>query len=131
MLLIDLYDDSRKLEITIVTRRDNPMLCVMEVQPTLIEEIWTSHGTNLKLERIMEEVLTRKAPWFIIEDGTLRFNNKVCALTIGQFKKKILDEGHNTLHSVHPGGNQLYYDLKQIFWWSNIKQEVANYVASV
>jgi len=109
MLLIDLYDDSRKLEITIVTRRDNPMLCVMEVQPTLIEEIWTSHGTNLKLERIMEEVLTRKAPWFIIhEDGTLRFKNKVCVLTIGQFKKKILDEGHNTLHSVPPGGNQLY-----------------------
>jgi len=43
-------------------------------------------------------------------------------------KKKILDEGHNTLHSVHPEGNKLHKGLRQTFWWSNMKQEVAEYV---
>ena len=43
-------------------------------------------------------------------------------------KKKILDEGHNTPHSVHLGRNKLYEDLRQTFWWSNMKQEVADYV---
>ena len=42
-----------------------------------------------------------------------------------ELKKKILDERHNTLYSVHPGANKLYKDLKQRFWWSNMKQEVA------
>jgi len=43
--------------------------------------------------------------------------------------RKILDEGHNTPHSVHPGRNKLYKDLRQTFWWSNMKQEVVDYVA--
>jgi len=46
-----------------------------------------------------------------------------------ELKKRILDEGYNTPHSVHPRGNKLWKNLKQIFWWSNITQEVADYVA--
>jgi len=38
---------------------------------------------------------------------------------VAELKKKILDEGHNTSHSIHPGGNKLYKHLKQRFWWSN------------
>jgi len=71
-----------------------------------------------------------KAPGFVIhEDGTIRFHNWVCAPTVEALKKKILDEGHNTLHSVHPGGTKLYKNLNYAFWWSNMKQEVADYVA--
>jgi len=53
----------------------------------------------------------------------------VCVSVVEELKKKILDEGYNTPHLVHPGGNKLYEDVKQTFWWINIKQEVANYVA--
>ena len=45
-----------------------------------------------------------------------------------ELKKKILDEGYNTLRSVYLRGNKLYKDLKQTVWWSNMKQEVADYV---
>ena len=31
-------------------------------------------------------------------------------------------------HSIHPRGNKLYEDLRKMFWWSNMKQEVADYV---
>jgi len=48
---------------------------------------------------------------------------------IEALKKKILDEGHNTPHSVDPGGNKLYKNLKQTFWCCNTKQEVATYMA--
>ena len=57
------------------------------------------------------------------------FITKVCVPAVEALKKKILDKGHNTPHPIHPGGNKLYKDLKQMFWWSNIKQEVADYVA--
>ena len=45
-----------------------------------------------------------------------------------ELKKKILNEGHNIPHSVYPGGNKLYKDLKWTFWWSNMKKELADYV---
>ena len=57
----------------------------------------------------------------------LRFHNWVCVSVVEVLNKKILNEGHNTSHSVHRGGNKLYKDLKQTFWW-NIKEEVADYV---
>jgi len=70
-----------------------------------------------------------KAPGFVIhEDGIIQFHNRVCIPAVEALKKKILDEGHNTPHSVHPGENKLYKDLKQTFWLSNKKQEVADYV---
>ena len=52
----------------------------------------------------------------------------MCVPAVEALNKKILDEGHNTPQSVHPGGSKLYKDLKQTFWWSNMKQEVVNYV---
>ena len=69
-----------------------------------------------QLDKIKMELLARKAPGFMIhEDGTLRFQNRVCVPAIEELKKKILDEGHNTPHSVDPGGNKLYKDLKRTF----------------
>jgi len=71
-----------------------------------------------------------KAPGFVIHvDGTIRFYNRVGVPAVEALKKKILDEGHDTPHSVHPGGNKLYKDLRQTFWWSNMKQGMTDYVA--
>jgi len=44
-----------------------------------------------------------------------------CVFQPWRLKKKILDEGHNTPHSIHPGGNKLYKDLRQTFSWSYMK----------
>jgi len=88
----------------------------MEAQPTPIEEIRIAQATYPQLERIREEILVGKAPWFVIqENGTTKFHNRVCVPTMKELKKKILDEGHNALHSIHLGGNKLYKDLKQMF----------------
>ena len=62
------------------------------------------------------EVLEGKAQGFVIhEDGTLRFHNRVRIPTVDAPKGKILDEGHNTPHSGHSGGNTMYKNLKKTF----------------
>jgi len=40
-----------------------------------------------------------------------------------------MEEAHNTPYSVHPGGGKLYKDLKENFWWPNMKREIAEFVA--
>jgi len=57
-----------------------------------------------------------KALGFVIhEDDTIRFHNWVRVPAVEALKKKILDEDHNTPHSVYPRGTKLYKDLKQAF----------------
>jgi len=44
-------------------------------------------------------------------------------------KQKLLREAHESKFTVHPGSTKMYQDLKQYFWWPNMRKEVADYVA--
>ncbi|WVZ76198.1 hypothetical protein U9M48_024188 [Paspalum notatum var. saurae] len=44
-------------------------------------------------------------------------------------RKKILDEAHTSMFTIHPGSNKMYQDLKQKFWWTRMKREIAKYVS--
>jgi len=46
-----------------------------------------------------------------------------------ELRKQILDEAHLSRYSIHPGSNKMYQDLKQRFWWTRMKREVAKYVS--
>ena len=113
-----------------VTRKTRPIPYTIWLQPTLVEEIRVARSTDPQLDRIKTKVLVGKTPRFVIhEDGMLRFQNRVRVPPIEELKRKILDEGHNTPHFIHPDRNKRYKDLKRIFWWSNVQQEVVDYLA--
>ncbi|GJU73187.1 putative reverse transcriptase domain-containing protein [Tanacetum coccineum] len=40
-----------------------------------------------------------------------------------------MHESHKSKYSVHPGSEKMYQDLKKLYWWPNIKAEIANYVS--
>ncbi|GJS71685.1 putative reverse transcriptase domain-containing protein [Tanacetum coccineum] len=44
-------------------------------------------------------------------------------------KTKIMDEAHKMRYSVHPGADKMYYDLRDMYWWSGMKKEIAIYVS--
>jgi hypothetical protein len=46
-----------------------------------------------------------------------------------QLRKQILDEAHLSKFSMHPGSTKMYQDLRQNFWWTRMKREIARYVA--
>src|SRR6185503_2522849 len=46
-----------------------------------------------------------------------------------ELRKQILDEAHLSRYSIHPGSNKMYQDLKQQFWWTRMKREIAKYVS--
>jgi len=48
-LLNKLCEEFQKLELNMVTPRAKPMLCTLEAQPTLIEEIRVAQATDPQL----------------------------------------------------------------------------------
>ena len=59
----------------------------------------------------------------------LWFKNRLVVPKDFELRKQILDEAHNSRLSIHPGSNKMYQDLKQRFWWTRMKREIAKYVS--
>ncbi|GJS63258.1 putative reverse transcriptase domain-containing protein [Tanacetum coccineum] len=39
----------------------------------------------------------------------------------------IMHESHKSKYSIHPGSDKMYQDLKLLYWWPNIKADIATY----
>ncbi|GJR63172.1 putative reverse transcriptase domain-containing protein [Tanacetum coccineum] len=46
----------------------------------------------------------------------------------GDLRALIMHESHKSKYSIHPGSNKMYHDLKKLYWWPNMKAEIATYV---
>ena len=62
-------------------------------------------------------------------EGVLWFDNRLVIPKDLELRKRILDEAHLSRYSIHPGSNKMYQDLKQRFWWTRMKREIARYVS--
>jgi hypothetical protein len=61
--------------------------------------------------------------------GILWFASRIVVLKNYELRKQILDEARLSKFYIHPGNSKMYQDLKQNFWWTRMKREIAQYVA--
>ena len=54
-----------------------------------------------------------KIDFLVKEAGSLFFQNRLCVPDDKELEKKLLFEAHNTVFTMHLGGNKMYQDLKQ------------------
>src|SRR5207244_6424161 len=63
------------------------------------------------------------------QDGVIWFKNRLVVPKKQELRKKILDEAHLSRFLIHPGSSKMYQDLRQRFWWTLMKREIARYIA--
>ena len=63
----------------------------------------------------------------ISNDSALRFCDKLCVPKDSTIKREILEEAHHS-HTVHPSSTKMHRDLREVFWWNNMKREIAHFV---
>ncbi|GJZ84779.1 putative reverse transcriptase domain-containing protein, partial [Tanacetum coccineum] len=61
------------------------------------------------------------------DDGTLCLKNRSWIPCFGDLRTLILHESHKSKYSIHPGSDKMYQDLKKLYWWPNMKAEIATY----
>ncbi|GKB04692.1 putative reverse transcriptase domain-containing protein [Tanacetum coccineum] len=47
----------------------------------------------------------------------------------GDLRDLIMHSSHKSKYSIHPGSDKMYQDLKKLYWWTNMKAEIATYVS--
>ncbi|RVW50110.1 hypothetical protein CK203_114529 [Vitis vinifera] len=65
----------------------------------------------------------------IKDDGILRFGTRLCVPNYGDLRRELLEEAHCSKFAIHPRGTKMYRDLKQNYWWSSMKWDIARFVA--
>src|SRR5207237_1217057 len=96
----------------------------------LLDQIKESQKNDKGMAQIHDAVKEGKAKCFTIDDhGIIWFGKRLVVPKDFELRRKILDEAHNSLLSIHPGSSKMYQDLKQKFWWTRMKREIAQYVA--
>ncbi|GJX29985.1 putative reverse transcriptase domain-containing protein [Tanacetum coccineum] len=79
--------------------------------------------TSRELENPRKEKLEPRA------DRTLCLNNRSWLSCYGDLRTLIMHESHKSKYSVHPGSDKMYQDMKKLYWWPNMKADIATYVS--
>ena len=96
----------------------------------LIEQIILEQRQDtLEIPHIKKLIVEGRGPQFSIdEQGVVRYKNSLVVPSNEEIRRKILNEAHHSKLSIHPGSNKMYHDLRHLYWWSNMKQDITKYV---
>ncbi|GKA74375.1 putative reverse transcriptase domain-containing protein [Tanacetum coccineum] len=104
---------------------------VMTVYPYLSKRILRAQTEAIKEERVKAENLGRliKPIFKIRSDGIQYFDKRIWLSLFGRLRYLIMHESHKSKYSIHPGSDKMYQDLKKLYWWPNMKPNIATYVS--
>ena len=109
---------------------DGALLAQLRVIPDLKQMIIDAQKNDEEMQKKLQMVRDGdKNEFSEKEAGSLYFQNRLCVPDDKELKKKLLFEAHNTVFAIHPGGNKMYQDLKQFYWWKGMKRDDTEYVS--
>jgi hypothetical protein len=104
----------------------------LDAESNLYDRIITAQHNDEDIQ-IIEQKLAEGDPKYKCfqkdHKDVIWFGKRLVVPVDPEIKKTIFDEAHMSKFSIHPGSTKMYQDLKQNFWWSNMKVDIAKYVA--
>ena len=97
---------------------------------SLVVEVKEKQDQDPILLQLKEDVLKQKVMAFTQGgDGVLRFQGRLCVPNVDDIRERIMAEAHSSKYSIHPGSTKMYHDLREVYWWSGMKRDIAEFVS--
>ncbi|CAH1415590.1 unnamed protein product [Lactuca virosa] len=101
----------------------------MTIHSHLSTQIKEAQQEALKPENVAGESLRGMDKNLEVKgDRVLYLMDRIWTPKFGGFRDVVMNEAHNTRYSVHPGSDKMYLDLKKVYWWPNMKADIATFV---
>ncbi|KAL4033202.1 hypothetical protein IC575_006288 [Cucumis melo] len=125
-----LLRDFERVEIAVSVGEVTSQLAQLSVQPTLRQRIIVAQLNDPYLVEKRRLVKTGQGEDFSISsDDGLTFEGRLCVPEDSAVKTELLTEAHSSPFTMHPGSTKMYQDLRSVYWWRNMKREVADFVS--
>nr|AAR89852.1 putative polyprotein [Oryza sativa Japonica Group]ABF99511.1 retrotransposon protein, putative, Ty3-gypsy subclass [Oryza sativa Japonica Group] len=122
-----LREEIAQLNLHIVPRGQ---INTLDIQPLLRTQIEEAQKDNEEIREVKERLAAGRAKEFSTDEkDVLWYKKRIYVPEQGGLRGLILKEAHESAYSLHPGSTKMYQDLKEGYWWPNMKRDVAEYVA--
>ncbi|GJU40709.1 putative reverse transcriptase domain-containing protein [Tanacetum coccineum] len=101
----------------------------LKTEARKLENIKNKDVGGMLLENAQDPKKVRKEKLEPRVDGTLCFNGRSWLPCYGYLRTVIMHESHKSKYSIHPGSDKMYQDMKKLYWWPNMKADIATYVS--
>jgi hypothetical protein len=126
---LEMIEQFRDLSLVNELTPEGVRLGMLTLMSNILEEIKNGRKEDLELvDRVVLVNQGKCCDFRLGENGVLMFRDRVCVPNVLELKRRILDEGHRSSLSIHPGATKMYQDLKRLFWWPGMKKEITEFV---
>ncbi|GJX84402.1 putative reverse transcriptase domain-containing protein [Tanacetum coccineum] len=116
------------------------------IKPLRVRALVMTIGLNLPKQVLEAQIEAQKPENFKNEDvrmigkdipkeklkprayETLCLNGRSWLSCYGDLRTVIMHESHKSKYSIHLGSDKMYQDMKKLYWWPNMKADIATYV---
>jgi len=122
----ELAQEVRQLNLQIIPQGTLNML---HVWTTLEDQIKQAQDKDEEIQQFKKKSSKKELPGFRVdEQGKLWYEDRICVPKDEALRRLILDEAHHSAYSIHPGSTKMYMDLRQRYWWTEMKGDIVEYV---
>ncbi|XP_070029560.1 uncharacterized protein [Nicotiana sylvestris] len=97
---------------------------------SLVAEVKAQQYEDPTLVRLKENIQQCKITASEIGgDGSLRYQGRLCVPNVAGLQEKIMINIHQSRYSILPVLTKMYHDVKEQYWWDNMKKSILEFVA--